>query len=269
MTIREWIRNLEVHGIATFSVDTLINILNRDGNSEQIIRNELYRLNTQGIITSVYNGFYVIIPPQYAAKGKVPPIYYIEHLMKYLNKPYYISLLNAAELLGAAHQRSQKFNITTIPPKATISKNKNNSLIWSYRTEIPENFILTKNSETGVIRYSNAELTTIDIVQYAQYIGGLSRSATILAELAELIDFTNKVDDILKFTSLATLQRLGYILDVIIDEKEQAEIIYNSLISTRRRLNYTPLSTQAANNGSVKDKKWKLYINSIIEPDEI
>lgn len=62
--------------------------------------NSLYRLTIKKRIVSVYKVFYVIIPPQYAAKGIVPPMYYISQLMEYLDKPYYISLLNAAELHG-------------------------------------------------------------------------------------------------------------------------------------------------------------------------
>ncbi len=73
---------------------------------------------------SVYKGFYVIVPIQYAAKRIVPPIYYIEQLMSFLKKPYYICLLNAAELLGAAHQRPQKFSVMTILPKSSVSENK-------------------------------------------------------------------------------------------------------------------------------------------------
>ncbi|MFI3239128.1 MAG: type IV toxin-antitoxin system AbiEi family antitoxin [Bacteroidales bacterium] len=267
MTIREWIRDREIHGISTFSVEIIINAFCDD--SEQIIRNELYRLSTQGVIKSVYNGFYVIMPVQYAAKGIVPPVYYIDNLMKYLAKPYYISLLNAAELLGAAHQRSQCFNVTTILPKASVSNNKKNILKWLYRAEIPEKYILTKNSETGVIRYSNAELTAIDIIQYSQYIGGLSRATTILSELIEIINFNDKIEDILTFSTLSTLQRLGYILDLILEDYENAEIIYKGLLESQRRLNYIPLNSQIGSKNSAKNKKWKIYINTTIEPDDI
>ena len=98
MTIREWVRNREINGQPTFSYEEIQNIFS--DSSEQIVKNELYRLSVQKIIVSVYRGFYVVIPTQYAAKGIVPPIYYIDQLMAHLNKPYYISLLSAAESLG-------------------------------------------------------------------------------------------------------------------------------------------------------------------------
>lgn len=35
--------------------------------SEQVVKNELFRLSAQKIIVPVYRSFYVVIPPQYAA----------------------------------------------------------------------------------------------------------------------------------------------------------------------------------------------------------
>lgn len=266
MTIREWIRNKEIAGTSHFSVEGVQHAFSTT--PEQQIKNELYRLSSQGVIASVYRGFYVIIPVQYAAKGIVPPLYYIDQLMSYLRKPYYISLLNAAELLGCAHQRPQQFYVTTIQPYATTSKNKNATLYWVYRKDIPERFLLTKNSETGTIRYSNAELTAVDIVQYSSHIGGLSRAATLLSELTEITNFENKIEDLLQFTTTATLQRLGYLLDEILEESEQAGVIYKQLIALNKRMVYVPLSNQAEENGE-KNRKWKIDINTEIEVDDV
>ena len=177
MTIREWIRDREISGFPTFSVEEIRLALPHY--SEQVIKNDLFRISSQGIIYPVYKGFYVIIPPHYAAKRMVPPIYYIDQLMSYLNKPYYISLLNAAEIHGAAHQRPQKFSVMSVFPKSSVSQSKNNTLVWVYRKEIPTDFLLSKNSETGVIYYSNAELTALDIVQYAHWsLNGRNLSST-------------------------------------------------------------------------------------------
>ena len=152
MSIREWIRELEIGGTPTFSFSTVRRFF--PNITEQSIKNDLFRLSTQKIIVPVYRGFYVIMPPQYAAKGIIPPIYYIDQLMSYLDKPYYISLLNAAELLGSAHQRPQRFSVTTILPKSSVSPTKNNLLVWNYRNKMPSEFLLTRNSETGTIYLS-------------------------------------------------------------------------------------------------------------------
>ncbi len=267
MTIREWIRDREISGFPTFSVEDVR--LTFPNYSEQVIKNELFRLSSQGILYPAYKGFYVIIPPQYAAKRMVPPIYYIDQLMSYLNKPYYISLLNAAEILGAAHQRPQKFSVMTVFPKSSVSSSKNNSLVWGYRKEIPSVFLSSKNSETGIIYYSNAELTAIDIVQYEQYIGGLSRAATILEELAEKLDFRGTSNNLFNHTSIATIQRLGYILEVVLEQQEIADVLHTELLSYVRRFRYVPLSTQRPDDNTEKNTRWKVNINTIIETDEI
>ena len=157
MTIRNWIKQQESLGKPTFSYrDVKVNFSDMP---EQHIMNELYRLSRQKIIQSVYKSFYTVIPIQYSVRGIVPPTYYIDQLMEYLAKPYYISLLSAAEIHGAAHQRPQRFSVTTLRPVVTTSARKNNLIVWNYRKDIPENLLCSKNSETGIIHYSSAELT--------------------------------------------------------------------------------------------------------------
>jgi predicted transcriptional regulator of viral defense system len=189
--------------------------------------------------------------------------------MKYLDKPYYISLLNAAELHGAAHQRSQLFSVMTVYPSSNVSKAKNNILVWIYRKEIPEKFLQTRNSETGVVRFSNPELTAIDLVQYEKHIGGLSRAATVLEELAEVTDFSKASEGLFNYTSISTVQRLGFILENILKEQEQADILYKQLQIHGKKLNYTPLSTRSNRESWDKNSRWKININTEIETDEI
>jgi hypothetical protein len=50
----------------------------------------------------------VVVPVEYELKGVVPPVVYIDWLMAYLQKNYYIGLLNAATFYGAAHQQPQE-----------------------------------------------------------------------------------------------------------------------------------------------------------------
>lgn len=267
MTIREWIKDKEINGSSHFSVEELQSVFSNV--NYKSIKKELNRLSSQKIIVSVYKGFYVIIPVQYASKGIIPPLYYIDQLMEYLDKPYYISLLSAAELLGAAHQRPQSFYITTLRPSVNVSKDKNPILKWIFITDITEEFLLQKNSQTGVIRYSNAELTSIDVIQYSHYIGGITRASTLLSELTESTDFDGKIDKLIQISSLSTIQRLGYIIEEIIGDTLQADIIYQQLSATKKRLNYVSLSVQGIKKTFDTNKRWKININTEIEIDEL
>ncbi|MDR2882797.1 MAG: type IV toxin-antitoxin system AbiEi family antitoxin [Alistipes sp.] len=267
MSISEWIRDLEAHGFQTFSVERVREAF--PGASEQNIMNSLYRMTVKRRIISVYKGFYVIMPPQYSVKGIVAPAYYIDRLMEYIGKPYYVGLLNAAEQHGAAHQRSQRFSVMTIYPSANPSKTKNNILDWVYRKEVPEKFLQTKNAEMGVIRFSNPELTAIDLVQYEKHAGGLSRAATVLAELVEQTDFSKVPNELFDYTSVSAIQRLGFILDNVLEKGGQADVLYERLHGYGKRLNYVPLSTRSTNGNAGKDVRWKININTDIEIDDL
>lgn len=268
MTIRNWIYARSISGLPTFSYEDVRSVF--ENLSEQVVSNELYRLANQKIIVSPYKRFYVIIPPHYAAKGVVPPYYYIDHLMRYLKRLYYVSLLSAAELLGAAHQRPQRFYVTTVFPSFQSSKKKNSLLEWQFRNRIPSSFLQTKNTETGRVSFSSPELTAIDLVQYSRNIGGLSRAATVLAELVEVMDVSKITEDVLDYTTISTLQRLGFMFEHVIECQEQTDGLYDLLVRLGKRYGYVPLSHYAkCGIDAERDKRWKILINTQIEMDDL
>ena len=189
--------------------------------------------------------------------------------MAHLGRPYYISLLSAGALHGAAHQRPQRLSVTTILPRIPVSKNSNKELFWSYRKEIPQKLLCETNSDTGMILYSNPELTAIDLVQYGRLIGGLSAAATVIAELAERTEFAKYGKELLEVTTFPVLQRLGYILDVVLDEQSAATGISGLIEPYFRDLKYRPLVTDRPYNDAERNLKWKLFINQDIEPDDL
>lgn len=267
MTIRTWVKEREIMGKSTFSMKELKKAF--QSSTPQVLSTELGRLSRKKIITSVYKGFYVIIPVHYMGRGVVPPIYYIDQLMAYLDKPYYISLLSAAELHGAAHQRPQKFSVTTLLPRSTTSSAMNNLLVWNYRKEIPESLLCQKNSETGRVRYSSPELTAIDLIQYERQIGGLSMAATVLEELLEYTDFKKVSTELFSISNIPTFQRLGYIIDVILKDTVQANIIYNLLKENKKQMKKVPLSVATPYDNIECDRRWNVILNQTIEPDDL
>ena len=267
MTLQKWIKDRAIHGFPTFSIEDV----RETGmySSEQILQNELYRLCSNKTIASVYRGFYVIIPVQYVLRGSVPATYYIDQLMAYLSKPYYVCMLSAAELLGAAHQRPQQFSVMTTFPKRRVISTRNVIIDWFYREELPEDALITKNTETGTIRISNPLLTAADLVQYQQHVGGLSRVATILEELAEQIDIKSQFASLASFVKKVTWQRLGYILEHVVEENELADELYDQIRNLPGSLMYMPFSTSAEDNTSERNSRWKININVQIEQDDL
>lgn len=265
MTISEWIDNREMTGFPTFSYNEVCEAF--PALASQSVSMELYRLGKRNRVQAVHKGFYTAVPIQLRATGIVPPYNYIDQLFTHLGKPYYISLLSAGVLNGAAHQRPQRLSITTVFPKISVSKRSESQLYWCYRKEIPYALLNKTNSDTGTLFYSNPELTAVDLVQYSQLIGGLSTAATVIAELVERTDFLGQADELVKATTLPTLQRLGYLLDVVLDEKKAADEL-SKIISPYTK-NYRPLDTSQPHDNCARDKKWKLFINQDIDPDEL
>lgn len=267
MTLQKWIKDRAIHGFPTFSIEDV----RETGmySSEQILQNELYRLCSNKTIASVYRGFYVIIPVQYVLRGSVPATYYIDQLMAYLSKPYYVCMLSAAELLGAAHQRPQQFSVMTTFPKRRGVSTRNVIIDWFYREGLPEDALITKNTETGTIRISNPLLTAADLVQYQQHVGGLSLVATILEELSEQINIKSQFASLASFVKKVTWQRLGYILEHVVEENELADELYEQIRNLPGSLMYMPFSTSAEDNTSERNSRWKIKINVQIEKDDL
>ena len=74
------------------------------------------------------------------------------------------------------------------------------------------------------------------------------------SQFASLASFVKKV----------TWQRLGYILEHVVEENELAQIrnLPGSLM-------YMPLSTSAEDNTSERNSRWKININVQIEKDDL
>ncbi len=265
MTIDEWIHQREIRGNMTFSIIELRQAF--PTNSEKGVKTELRRQSLKGRIQSVYRGFYVVIPIQYQLQGIVPPYYYIDELMTHVGKPYYIGLLSAAAMYGAAHQRPMLTQVMTVEPRIKASE-KNPLLEWHYRQVIPENLISTKNGEIGVVRYSSAELTAVDLVQFAGHVGGYQRVATVLAELIEMVDMS-KMRDIQDNTTRAALRRLGCILENVLEENDKADELFEIIRGQGREWNTICLSNAHPYNHNVPNNRWRVNLNIKIEIDEI
>jgi predicted transcriptional regulator of viral defense system len=265
MSLNDWIKEQEQRGITTFSFQQIRSVFHE--RSEKTLKTDINRLTLSKRIQNVYKGFYVIIPTQYQLKGVVPPIYYINELMEYLGKPYYVGLLSAAAIYGASHQRAIITQIVTIGPRPRTS-NKNKLLDWNYRQQIPIELIESRNAEMGRINYSSAELTAVDIIQFASNIGGYQRATTVLAELVDVIDMS-KIGSVLPYTTTTAMQRLGYLLEFILFEQDKSDILYNILKKRNRYFNAVLMSSEHPALDDAESNRWRVNMNIDIEVDEL
>jgi predicted transcriptional regulator of viral defense system len=231
---------------------------------EEALKKSLSRLSRKGKIVSVRKGFYVIVPPEYASQELMPPPLFIDALMQYIEKPYYVGLLSAAALHGAAHQQPQEFQvITAIPALRTINV-KQNRIKFLTKREFNESGIESLKTDTGYIKLSGPELTMLDLIQFEQRIGGLNRVIAVVDELAEECSVEN-MNQLLsgRQIQLAPMQRLGYLLDNHLKQPELANAIYEKLKSKKY---YRISLTVSKSNRSIRaDNRWKVAENLDIE----
>ena len=108
MNLKFYIDKLQSKGIYSFSKEEAEKNLNL---TKETLKRTLLRYCIKGRITKIRKGFYIIIPIEYSQKHILPVYWFLDDLMKYIGKQYYVGLLSAAALYGASHQQPQIFQV--------------------------------------------------------------------------------------------------------------------------------------------------------------
>jgi len=258
----KYIDHLRSRGRYTF---TLSEVISNFDVSDNAIKTGLKRLTKKGRIRSVHKGFYIIIPPEYSAHGVLPAIQFIDDLMQYLEKPYYVGLLSAAALHGAAHQQPQESYVITIRPVQRPLLAGGVKINFMMKSKIPDVGIVDKKTLTGYVKVSSPELTAIDLLLYSNRVGGMNRVATVLQELCEVIDpakFRAIIDDGIP---IAVVQRLGYLMEYELEFQSHADVLFELIKNDIKRHNL--LHTLKKGTSEKSRNRWKINVNTQIETD--
>ena len=258
--IETYIDAIRAKGRYSFSLEELFNEFKI---SYKTLLERLFNLKRKNKIAQIRQGFYVIIPPEYSALGTLPPDLFIDAMMKYLGKKYYVGLLSAAALHGAAHQQPTTFFVMSeFPAPRNIVNNKLKIRFFS-KQKMVEYGIIQKKTPAGRINVSSPELTAFDLLDNIKQFG-INRIATILMELYEVM-LPSKLSKTAKLVDNKTnIQRLGFILENIVGEEKLSNALYK--IISEKTLTKVSLSPLKKRTGELNDK-WKIIINEQIEPD--
>lgn len=264
--LEPWIEAHQSKGKLSFSLNELRHHFKQD--SETALKQLLERLTRNEKLVSVFKGYYVIIPPQYSSKGILPPSLFIDGLMKFLERKYYVGLLSAAALHGASHQQPQEYFVVTEYPVMRPTSKKGIKINYISTKQLPpESLIEKKKTEAGYISVSSPILTSMDLINYEKRIGGLNRATTVITELAENIKPKDINEVLINYASAATLQRLGYILDEILNRNALAEKIHKQCRKAGKTFYQIPLKASGKWQKEQINEKWRLMINAKIETD--
>jgi predicted transcriptional regulator of viral defense system len=234
--------------------------------SENALKKTMQRLKDQKTIVMLRKGFYVIVPPEYRANGIIPTSLYVNDLMKSLHRDYYVGLLNAASFHGAAHQQPQNYSIITEGIALRSIKKAKVSINFYIKKSWNKKDIVKKKVDTGYLNISSPELTALDLVSYYHEVGGFNRVTTILEELKEVIIPEKLLETAKQYEDVTCVQRLGYLLECVLNEKELSDSLYNYIqtiphyTTLLRPQKMKPKNLKAGN-------KWKIVPNIEIEPD--
>lgn len=223
-------------------------------------RKGLERLAGAHQIISPSRGFYVIIPPEFRSWATVPGSHFIDAMMRHLNRRYYVALLSAAELHGAAHQAPQVFQVMVDRPLANRDLGRTRLRFFTGR-HVATAPAVQHNTPTGTMLVATPELTAVDLVDHVNAAAGLDNVATVLAELepldpAELARLASERDR-------AVARRLGWLLDHF-----EADVDLEPLATVAAPSEGRATDLRAGNpRRGALDRRWNIRVNADLQPD--
>lgn len=222
----------------------------------------LRRLRRKRRLASPRRGFHVIVPLEYREAGCPPASWFVDDLLRFLAQPYYVGLLSAAALHGAAHQQPMTLQVVTDRPTRPAAAGRVRIDFHQGRdlAAVPVEEVVT---ETGTMRVSTPEATAFDLVRLPHAAGGWSQIATVLRELSERLD-GDRLARLAPALPVPATQRLGFVLDLL-----GLETLAQPLAASLRGRRARPLLLAPGEPGSAAEPspRWRVVPNVAVEAD--
>lgn len=255
-------------GVHTLTLDDVITLT---GLSRSAAAEAMRRARSARQFFAPAPGFYVAIPSEYAGWGVVPAMDFIDQLMRFLRRSYYVGLLSAAQLHGAAHQQPQVFQVMVDRPVADRDIERVRLRFYE-RARVDDVPVVMRNSATSQVRVSTAEATAFDLVARPGDSGALFNVATVVGELAT--EDKLQADDLVALAPrypIAVIRRLGWLLDRVaeyVDTTALADQLHEYLIAheSAGRRAVDLLAVGGPRRGAT-NRRWGLVENATVEPD--
>ena len=255
-----WVDSRQSQGLYFFRREEALESLQV---SELALKKAAARLSKKKRIARIHGGFFIIIPLEYFATGILPAEWFIADLMAYIGQPFYVGLLSAAALHGAAHQQPQQFHVVTTGPLRDI---RSNGLVIRFfsKSQLADVPLTRVKAQTGHIPTSTSEATALDLIRYSRRIGGLDRVLTVLQELGEVMEPENLAKAARADQTVAYAQRLGFLL-----EREGFSSLTGPLFQWVKEQKPLPVKLEPTMpiRESKKDERWRIMVNIDVEGD--
>lgn len=221
----------------------------------------LERLQQRQEVFSPAKGLYVAVPPDYRSWGVVPGVWFVDAMMGHLDRPYYVALLTAARIHGAAHQAPQVFQVIT-----DLRRIRNRDLgrvrLRFYRSKrVNEGTTEQITVPTGYATVSSKETTVVDLIAYARASGGYGNVATIIAEIGELSG--SELARVASRRGRALTRRTGWFVERFGRADDLEALRQAARVDLGER---SPLDPAGPKRGQT-DPNWSVRVNATVEPD--
>jgi predicted transcriptional regulator of viral defense system len=257
---RDWVDDLLARGRHTFTREEAEAAL---GTSSPAAYLALRRLAQHGSLAMPRRGFYLIVEPAHRAFGAPPPMSWIDDLMRFSVTPYYVGLLSAAALLGAADQSPQEFQVVSgrVLRPVVVGRVR---IRFFYRRHMSVAVTGNVKSSSGYVPVSTPEMTAFDLVRYRMGAGSMEHVATVIAALSERLDARRLLAIARRSQELPVIQRLGYLLDLTGGGRLTTGLARFVEGHEPRVVRLEPGSTEMA---GATDSKWGVLVNTTIETE--
>jgi predicted transcriptional regulator of viral defense system len=234
----------------------------------------LYTLAKKGASVRIGKGLYLLVNPEVIYGRKTfaeDPLSIIDELMANTGRPdYYVAYASAAQVHGMSHQlplslvvavakRRKDINATGVKVHfVTVRKDR---MIFGIEKR---KHLLDREEE---YRVSDLEKTILDCLERTELSGGVSDVARMIVDSKERIDWKKLVAYAYKFNNHALMQRLGYILDKLVEDNQitvEKGALEKLLESTdRKKFAYLlePKAPDRKRSTAKLDKKWMIIEN--------
>ena len=241
------------------TTDELAALLGDPG--KNTVRGAISRLVKQGRVFSPARGFYVMIPPEYHSWRSVPPEWFIDPMMALLGRTYYVGLLTAAAMHGAAHQAPQTFQVLTSKSLSDRSVGRAH-LRFVTSSRVSDMEVERHVTHTGHFNLASRETTAVDLIWRMRQAGGISNVATIFTELGDLDG--DKLARLADLRDRATVRRLGWMLE---RWGGNTDLHWLEVLARPSEGEPSALSPSSPRKGQV-DRRWGVVVNTSVEPDQ-
>jgi predicted transcriptional regulator of viral defense system len=230
------------------------------GSSPEATYLALHRLARRGRVAMPRRGFYLIVEPQHRAVGAPPPASWIGDLMRFLEARYYVGLLSAAALHGAAHQQPQELQVVAgkVLRPVVVGRAR---IRFFFRGDMRAAATQETKTAGGTLRVSTPETTAYDLVRYRDA-ASIDHVATVISELAERMGAERLGAVVRRHREVPVVQRLGYLLDHAGRSDLAAPL---ERFARSARLKTVPLEPGSAERVLRRDGKWRVDVNAVVE----